>query len=350
MDNAPGSQAFFLLGQVISEAVLITRDGAVAYANRAACRIFDRSQEELTSQVTRDLLVSLPNDDLPEELTNFVSRVNHKTGLGPLVSGCCCRLGPNMALWVLKDEETMADLGALAAGLIHNLAGPLSVIRSGAEMLGRCLERTRAQNSQFADQMDQWPASAQIACQTSMVNVDQITDSARDLLAKLRGDAARQQVPLDLNEILRREVSLLDNDLSIKHSVAKHMTLDPSLPRLAGLYSDFSHSFRNLLRNAVQAMEDAAQKELDVATSYDSGEDMIEVRISDSGHGVPAELQERIFEPFFTTRAGGGSSSGLGLHSVRQLLMPYQVVFDLESRPGRTVFNLRIPLGERRMK
>ena len=348
MELAADSQAFYSLSQVISEAVLITRGQEVTFANRAACRIFGRGQEEIQGRAPGALLTTPPDPDSPEQPVNFVSRVTNQAGLGPLVSGCCFRMGAETALWVLKDEETMADMGAMAAGLIHNLTGPLSVIRSGAEMLARCLERTRRAAPELAAQMEAWPPSAQIACQTSMDNVDQITDAARDLLAKLRGDAARQQVPLDINEILKREVGLLDNDLALKHSIAKRLTLDESLPRLAGLYSDFSHSFRNLLRNAVQAMKDSPVKELDVATAYQPDQDLIEVRIRDTGHGVPVELQKRIFEPFFTTRAEGGQSSGLGLHSVRQLMMPYRVRIDLNSQPGETTFILRIPLGERR--
>jgi two-component system, NtrC family, sensor kinase len=348
MDFAADSQAFYSLSQVVSEAVLITQGQGVIFANRAACRIFGCGAEEIRGRDPGTLLATPPDQESPEQPVNFVSRVTTRDGLGPLVSGCCFRMDHDTTLWVLKDEETMADMGAMAAGLIHNLTGPLSVIRSGAEMLARCLERTRQQAPELTASMDAWPASARNACQTSMDNVDQITDAARDLLAKLRGDAARQQVPLDLNEILKREVSLLDNDLTIKHSIAKRLTLDDSLPRLAGLYSDFSHSFRNLLRNAIQAMNDSPVKELDVATAFLPDEDQIEVRISDSGHGVPAELQKRIFEPFFTTRAEGGHSSGLGLHSVRQLLMPYQVRIDLNSEPGGTAFILRIPLGERR--
>lgn len=348
MDFAADSQAFLSLCQVISEAVLITVGEEVTFANRAACRIFGRGAEDIQGRSPDALLTTPPDPDSPEQPVNFVSRVTHEAGLGPLVSGCCFRMDTDTTLWVLKDEETMADMGTMAAGLIHNLTGPLSVIRSGAEMLARCLDRTRQQAPELAAAMEAWPASARTACQTSMDNVDQITDAARDLLAKLRGDAARQQVPLDLNEVLKREVSLLDNDLALKHSITKRLTLDESLPRLAGLYSDFSHSFRNLLRNAVQAMSDSAVKELDVATAYQLDQDLIEVRISDTGHGVPAELQKRIFEPFFTTRAEGGQSSGLGLHSVRQLMMPYQVRIDLNSEPGNTTFILRIPLGERR--
>jgi signal transduction histidine kinase len=89
-------------------------------------------------------------------------------------------------------------------------------------------------------------------------------------------------------------------------------------------------------------MADGPERVLSVSTRSLAGELVVE--IGDSGRGIPAQDQARIFEPFFTTRSDGGSISGLGLYSVRQLLMPYQVRYKVESRPGRTVFSLGVPL------
>jgi signal transduction histidine kinase len=89
-------------------------------------------------------------------------------------------------------------------------------------------------------------------------------------------------------------------------------------------------------------MENSEQQILSVRTSH--GPDEVVVEVADTGVGIPPEIQERIFESFFTTRLNGDSSSGLGLHSVKQLLGPYGVRFQVQSRPGRTTFILRIPL------
>ena len=68
----------------------------------------------------------------------------------------------------------------------------------------------------------------------------------------------------------------------------------------------------------------------------------VAVSITDIGSGIPEELQGQIFEPFFTTK-GVGKGTGLGLHIVRRLLQRHEGEIAVESRPGRTEFQVRLP-------
>jgi signal transduction histidine kinase len=96
----------------------------------------------------------------------------------------------------------------------------------------------------------------------------------------------------------------------------------------------------NLIDNALDAAP--ADGQVEVTASEDR--DFIVVRIVDNGPGVPKEIQARIFEPFFTTK-GVGKGTGLGLDVVRRLIQRQEGSVDLESVPGRTEFQVRLPLA-----
>jgi signal transduction histidine kinase len=68
------------------------------------------------------------------------------------------------------------------------------------------------------------------------------------------------------------------------------------------------------------------------------------VRVVDNGTGIPPEVQPRIFDPFFTTRPAG-SGVGLGLDIVRRTVRSHDGDVEVESRPGRTEFHVRLPLA-----
>lgn len=343
MDSVGKNDPFAILAEAVDLAVVMLEQGRVVYANSHAAKLFERPHDEVLGQELADLLEVPPPDPPQGSSSVLYSRVAVATGMGAMATGALHDLGGGRGLAVFKPEGSLADVGAMTAGLLHNLAGPLSVIRSTAELVGNYLERARKEEPLLALQMENWPASVLGGRDAIIEVVDRITESARHLLAKLRGEADRNRELLDLNQVLSMEIGLMENDMWFKHHVTTGLDLDPDLPQVRGLYSDFSQSFRNLLANASKAMAESVDKELEVSTGYDEQRRLIILKIVDSGHGIPPEIQDRIFDPFFTT-GSGSRSSGLGLHSVRQLLLPYGVEFLVDSAPGRTAFTLEIPL------
>jgi len=95
----------------------------------------------------------------------------------------------------------------------------------------------------------------------------------------------------------------------------------------------------NLIDNAL----DAAPAGGHVSVSAERELDRILVRIVDDGPGVPRDIRGRIFDPFFTTK-GVGKGTGLGLDIVRRLLKQHEGDISLESVPGRTEFEVRLPV------
>lgn len=112
------------------------------------------------------------------------------------------------------------------------------------------------------------------------------------------------------------------------------------------IYIDKEHLkivLRNLIRNAIEAMEKADKKILKIMTKIVDSD--LEIKISDSGKGIPKELIKRIFDPFFTSKVYG---PGLGLTVATTIIQYYRGFISVESEIGKgTVFTIRIPLKGR---
>ena len=96
-----------------------------------------------------------------------------------------------------------------------------------------------------------------------------------------------------------------------------------------------------LLENALDAIQDHGKITLGVSVSGD----MLLIEVWDNGPGIPAELQDRIFEPFFTTKAPG-FGLGLGLDTVQRIIRKHRGFIRVQSEPGATCFQIRLPIDQ----
>jgi len=199
----------------------------------------------------------------------------------------------------LRETEKLAVVGNLAAGLGHEIAAPLHVIRGRAEML-----RRRA--SDPATQRNLHIITEQI---------DRITLIVRELL-----DFARRREPrmleVDLAALLRGVVEFLEPEL---RRAAVDVTWEGDVVASVHGDPDLLHQvFINLFMNAVQVMDgQPAPRCIRIRLAGDDGATTIEVE--DSGPGFGEDIIDRVFEPFFTTRHADGGT-GLGLAVARSIV------------------------------
>ena len=161
------------------------------------------------------------------------------------------------------------------------------------------------------------------------------------LVAAIKGfthmDQATVAEPVDLLQGLSNTVAVLKSKARSK-SVAVVIDLEPGLPPVRGFAGELNQIWANLIDNALDAVSDSGR--IDVRASREGPRVM--VRIADNGAGIPAPILERIFDPFFTTKPVG-LGTGLGLDIVRRLVRHNDGEIEVESRPGRTEFQVVLP-------
>ncbi|MES2220005.1 MAG: ATP-binding protein [Acidobacteriota bacterium] len=159
-----------------------------------------------------------------------------------------------------------------------------------------------------------------------------------DLIRAIQQYSHMDQAPLqdiDLAQSLENTLTMLHyrmNDVKVVRD------FDPKLPRIAANGSELNQVWMALLENALDAMQDRGTIRV---TTQNAG-DMVRVEIWDDGPGIQPELHSRIFEPFFTTKPPG-KGAGLSLDTVNRILSRYRGFINLESEPGSTCFQIRIP-------
>lgn len=135
----------------------------------------------------------------------------------------------------------------------------------------------------------------------------------------------------------------LDIVLTLYHNQLKHgievTKLYDEIPDILCYPDELNQVWTNLVQNAIQAMKGKGTLQVDVRKQ--DGE--VLVRFTDSGCGIPKEIQARIFEPFFTTKPAG-EGTGLGLDICRSIIEKHNGRLDVESEPGNTTFSIALPI------
>jgi signal transduction histidine kinase len=152
-------------------------------------------------------------------------------------------------------------------------------------------------------------------------------------------DHAPSAEPVDIRQGISDTLKMLGAKTRAK-LVSVTLELPPDLPRAHGVGVELNQVWMNLIDNAL----DAAPNGGHVAVIASRELDRVVVRVMDDGAGMTPEVKQHIFEPFFTTK-GVGKGTGLGLDTARRLLHRHDAEIDVESAPGRTVFEVRLPMA-----
>jgi signal transduction histidine kinase len=178
--------------------------------------------------------------------------------------------------------------------------------------------------------------------------IDEIQRSSRaisDIVGAVKTHSHLDRAPVqevDVPESLENTLVILRHKLKNGIEVVRHFEAD--LPRLEARAGELNQVWTNLIDNAVQAMDGTGRIELHARRLGD----MVEVKIVDSGPGIPPEIASRVFDPFFTTKEPG-VGTGLGLHISHNIVVNrHHGRLELESQPGRTTFRVMLPLRLRR--
>lgn len=232
----------------------------------------------------------------------------------------------------LIQSDRLASLGQLSASVAHEINNPLS----GVINFGRLMQRLTAGDEVPRERM----ADFRTYLGHVVTETERCARIVRDLLVFARKSAPSHE-PSDLNEIIRRTLSVINHRLELGE-VTPELDLAPDLPRVTCDASQVQQIVTNLVLNAAEAMETGC---VTIRTRVDESRENVTLEVADSGTGIAPEHLPRIYDPFFSTKKEG-QGTGLGLAVVYGIVKAHNGQIDVETEPGRgTTFILTLPVG-----
>jgi two-component system nitrogen regulation sensor histidine kinase GlnL len=312
--------------------VVLDDAGAVEFVNSEASRILEASDQHMPGKVLSELLG--PHHPLCTILDRFraggrasihdevefprrlAEPLPVDVSVSPVRDPNASQAAPGIALTLrdrtasrslheeIRERERQESYGHIAAGIAHEVKNPLGGIRGAAELLGLAATNDRGKKT----------------AQLIVDEVDRISGLVDELMVFARGDDLHLE-RVNIHRLLDAMLDLLEHERG-HEDVAIERLFDPSLPEIEADPARLQQVFLNLARNALQAMESTGRLTLSTRIALDHRlvgtngrpKPTVEIGFRDTGHGIPAHIQDRLSTPFFTTKKKG---TGLGLSVAR---------------------------------
>jgi two-component system NtrC family sensor kinase len=306
----------------LSEGIaVVDAEGRVRRANRALAALLGASLPNVIgahlgdallgkSYALRELLDAARRGERPAPLVARSERLQRTVRVNAApISGAGGGATPEQSVVVLIEDvteqqaletqlvqsEKLAAVGQLVSGVAHELNNPLTSIAGLSEFLLEQKELGKKDRGHLQVIQEQAQRAGRIV---------------RNLLTFAHKGSA-ESLPVDLNDVIRRTLSLMGYDLKLK-DIAVKRELAAVLPDVWGDRHGLQQVVLNLVTNAAQAMADNPRersRQITISTWFDS---QVHLRVADTGPGIADEVMQSVFTPFFTTKEPG-KGTGLGL-------------------------------------
>lgn len=229
----------------------------------------------------------------------------------------------------LVQAGKLATLGELTTGVAHELNNPLNNI---GLFVGNAIDLIELGT------MDTDPGRILHELFSAMQQVRKATEIISHLRTFGRASSVSQE-PIEITQVIRRALSLMQEQLRLRQ-----IEVQLALPKeviVVGNAIQLEQVFINLLTNARDALAAVAQKMIVIRCGISA--DLVEIRVDDSGPGIPVGLEQRIFDPFFTTKEVG-AGTGLGLSITYGIIKEHQGNILVERHEGEGAhFLIQLP-------
>jgi len=328
-------RGFRALVEHAPDAIVVSREGIVLYANAAAARLlghefaeeligkpmsFLEPREAETMRRRIQQIAETGGSLVPRE---YPARRKDGTWITAEIASTIIEFdGAPAVLAYARDvterqrlrsqiahADRLASLGMMAAGVAHEINNPLTFVGLAAEMLGRRV-----------------PESEAALVRDVRSGIDRIAAIVRDLKFFGRNEEEPQGA-VDL------AIAIASAERLVAHEIRARAQLESELgelPAVLGVARRIEQVFVNLLLNAAFAVENKPDGRITI--SAETASDRVVVAVHDNGVGIEPDKLDKVFEPFFTTR--GGSGTGLGLSICRDILVRAGGDLTAKSSPG----------------
>jgi len=233
----------------------------------------------------------------------------------------------------LYQTDRLAALGRLAASVAHEINNPLSAVLNYERLMQRILTGQGVPPDRIEEFRHYLAQSVSETTRAGRIVADLLSFSRR---------APEERSGSDLNDIVKKTMAVVEHRLELA-GVDFRLDLADDLPPVPCDASRIQQVVTNLVLNAVDAMPKGGRVEVESRGAAEGR--AVEVRVKDTGEGIPEENLPRIFDPFFTTKEEG-KGVGLGLAVVYGIVEAHGGSIDVDSSVGSgTTFTVRLPIA-----
>jgi PAS domain S-box-containing protein len=349
--------------------------------NEAAIRHYGYTRDEFLKMRMTDIAPDAPLLTQPVALSNHgpIHRHRHKSGEERMVEVAAnpIEFGGHAAHFVLivdvterklledqlKQAQKLESIGQLAAGIAHEINTPIQYIGDNTNFLagafrdvgdiltlyrtagGDPAKITEAELAANHADLDYLLEEAPRAIGQTLEGVKHVARIVK-AMKEFAHPGTDEKIPIDLNHALETVIAVARNEW--KYTAEVVTDFDPVLPQVPGLAGELNQVFLNLLVNAAHAVQSATRadgRKGTITLSTRRLDNVVEVRVTDTGCGIPETIRGRIFDPFFTTKpVGQGTGQGLAITHAA-VVKRHGGVITFESEVGEgTTFIVRLPL------
>ena len=233
----------------------------------------------------------------------------------------------------LLKAQKQAAWREVARRIAHEIKNPLTPIALSAERIRRHLER--------GSPPDQASLKIIAGCSDTIADAVETVRTLVDEFSAMARFPASQPQPSDINAIIQSALSMFNGRLE---GIQVNTFLAPDLPAVMADPNAMKRVIANIVDNAADAMQDSLVREVHISTALVQTGEMVEIVISDTGHGVSQELKEKLFLPYFSTKKRG---TGLGLAIVGRIIEDHHGSVRVEENsPIGARFIVELPVAE----
>jgi len=235
---------------------------------------------------------------------------------------------------LLTIKQKMSSLGHVAAGIAHEIRNPLTGINSYLYTLEDLCDSEIIEGDQI-EMIKQIISQFQLASDKIEAVIKRVLDFSRPNPPKMD--------LIDLNQCIEETLNLSAVMLH-KNNIKLEKSLEPDLPQCYGDSHLIEQVLLNLINNAARAME-KNQKAKRIQIDSFRRRKSLYIQVSDSGPGIPKELEDQLFDPFFTTSSDG---TGIGLSIAQRIISDHHgTIVILENKYGGATFRVELPIEKR---
>jgi signal transduction histidine kinase len=266
----------------------------------------------------------------------------------------------------LIQQEKLASLGQLTAGIAHEIKNPLNFVNNFSEVSLELIEEVMEEVKAYGLAPQQTITENLKDIESNLIKIHEHGSRANSIVSSMllhSREGSGKKEPTDLNALIREYVNLSFHGMRAGKNpinVDIKMDLDDTIVDVSLIAEDFSRVILNLCNNAFDAMRSVVKPHFSAMLSIRTQKfgDKIIIEVEDNGPGVPDEIKDKILQPFFTTKKGT-EGTGLGLSITNDIVMAHGGELKVENLSNNkteqshdtsgSVFSIILPINPRKL-